>query len=406
MRAVCSLVALVLLSGATAQDESFADAPAPEDDAAEPEDLELAPWSPDDSGVDPSAGLQEQLAVVHSLASKFAVKVQARKEAAQDADATQDAQASKADETDEETVASASTEDLNAADLDHKPAEGELEMFTGPQTSRIVGRLPKGLPLASLQVVQHGRLVIVIYHLGGKHTTGVEHHFVLEFEPAKPGVAQYSQAEGNFQYTVERPTPWGGGRMTTVPIDVSKDAKTTSDWVAVKTPDGKTYYYNRKSRKTTWTKPANLAALLGRKGVKASPPVKGLPSTLDMKDTKEGVEISGLLPMGLTQNSLKVLTQNRQIVINYQVALREGGTGNVGVEQRFVLKFDPLEQTKASYNADNGAFSFKIKQPEPYQKGAALHIPIKLTSKKGGPPGPPKLLLQAAARTRTVQRVA
>lgn len=397
MRAFCGLVALALLSSAAAQDEGFADAPAPED-GAEPENLELTPWNPDDSGVDPSAGLQEQLAAVHSLASKFAVK--ASKEATQDTDAVQDAQASKdvqAHEKDTETVASASSEDLNSA-ANADTAQGELEMFTGPNSARIVGRLPKGLPLASLQVVQHGRLVIVIYHLGGKHTTGVEHHFILDFEPVKPGVAQYSQSEGNFQYTVMRPTPWGGGRMTTVPIDVSKDSKKKTDWVAVETPDGKTYYYNRVTRKTTWTKPADFAALLAASSsVKNDPPVKGLPSTLNMKDTKTGMEISGTLPMGLDSKSLKVLTQNRQVVINYQVALREGGTGTVAVEQRFVLKFDPLTIKKASYNADNGAFSFKIDEPEPYKGGAAMHIPIKLTK------GPAKLLL---ARTRAVERVA
>lgn len=392
-----ALAAAALLSLATTQ---ALVAPAPvEHQVQDAATIKLTPFSTDASADPNIKGLQEQLgSSITSLAKKTAAEAEAE---AQKTEAVADTETEATDD---------------GADGEDDGAPAELEMFTGPKNARIVGKLPKGLPLASLQVVQHGRLLIVIYHLGGKHTTGVEHHFVLEFEPVKPGVAQYSTKDGSFSYTVPRPVPFNGGSMQHVPVSVEKgkkgSKKSAGRWVKAKTKSGKTYYYNTKTRKTRWTKPSALltqddSEISSTNNLRASASAAGsLPKSLEMKEKPDGALIQGTLPKGLVTNSLQVLQHDQQIIVNYQLG---EGTGNVGVEQRFVLSFEPLKLANAKYNSGSGSFTLMVQRPKPISGGAVLHIPITLkksSGKKRLPRPPRKRLIELASHLKEVKPAA
>eukprot|EP00178_Gracilaria_changii_P024208 TRINITY_DN729_c0_g1_i1.p1 TRINITY_DN729_c0_g1~~TRINITY_DN729_c0_g1_i1.p1 ORF type:complete len:851 (+),score=132.26 TRINITY_DN729_c0_g1_i1:4881-7433(+) len=94
--------------------------------------------------------------------------------------------------------------------------------------------------------------------------------------PLPPGWVEHRTSDGRVYYfhSTTRETRWDRPsntiltkrpreppRLSSAPSTAPKAPNVNgSEWVEHRTPDGKVYYYNRRTRETTWTKPGQIAA--------------------------------------------------------------------------------------------------------------------------------------------------
>lgn len=90
-------------------------------------------------------------------------------------------------------------------------------------------------------------------------------------------------------------------------------------------------------------------------------PGDGVPTPLALEEEGGAVRIAGGLPPHLNASSLRVKQLGRLIAVQYMVG---DGQNLVGVEQRFMLDFEPQESAQVNYSGATGAFSLELHRPK------------------------------------------
>lgn len=90
-------------------------------------------------------------------------------------------------------------------------------------------------------------------------------------------------------------------------------------------------------------------------------PGNGVPTPLRMSNEAGRLVISGKLPEHLNASGLKVNQFGRMLSVQYHVG---EGRSMVGVEQRFMLDFEPRESARVKYSRATGEFHLDVSKPK------------------------------------------
>jgi len=93
-----------------------------------------------------------------------------------------------------------------------------------------------------------------------------------------------------------------------------------------------------------------------------------MPAPLSMEESEEGLRIVGRLPSNLTAAQLKVKQLGNVVSVMYRLG------GDMGVEQRFELEFEPEKVDQAHYKKATGDFSLDVPVPREANQPKQVHI--------------------------------
>jgi len=94
---------------------------------------------------------------------------------------------------------------------------------------------------------------------------------------------------------------------------------------------------------------------------------EGIPTPLQMEAVPGGVRIMGKLPSNLNSTMLDVKQLGHVVAVMYRM-------GEVGVEQRFSLDFEPEKVAQAKYLKATGAFELDVEEPAGATKPREVQI--------------------------------
>lgn len=91
-----------------------------------------------------------------------------------------------------------------------------------------------------------------------------------------------------------------------------------------------------------------------------------VPKPLSFEDADGKIRIYGTLPKNLTAKTLKVTLSGgdgRNLVVQYFLGQGTDTQNLVGIDERFALDFDPVDQPSVKYKAHTGAFELVLTRP-------------------------------------------
>jgi hypothetical protein len=108
-----------------------------------------------------------------------------------------------------------------------------------------------------------------------------------------------------------------------------------------------------------------------------------VPKPLTVDDTPSNVHIYGTLPKNLTAKTLQVSSEGRNLVVKYFIdGGKQASNSIVGIDERFALDFDPLENPVVRYSSATGAFELTLPRPAKETSGQQVNIEFDDVPKK------------------------